>query len=161
MIAGTLFHYTLREILKGDEFSNAVFEVECSYEIGSWRIKGRADVVTDDAIYEFKFTRGTKFNKASPLYFAQVSAYCKMLEKDKGYLVLVDRDNFDVEVLEVTECDELWDIMLSDAQILIDHINNPRIPYYKSPCFDWECRNCVWNIVCYNLRGDADGAKLV
>jgi Domain of unknown function DUF83. len=153
MVAGKLMHIALKEVLSSDdEFSNAQFEVECSYDLGDWMLKGKADVVTDSAVYEFKFTRGAKHNRASALYFAQVCAYCKMLSRDRGYLVLVDRESFDVDVLEVSECDELWDVVLKDAMILLEHISSSRIPNYKSPCFEWECKHCAWRIVCSNLK---------
>jgi len=104
-----------------------------------WTLKGRADVVTDEAVFEFKFTKGAKYNLASTMYFAQLSAYLKMIGKQKGYLVLVDRETFNVDVLEVSEAEDLWNTVLQDANILIDHLQRGSIPIYKSPLADFEC----------------------
>jgi CRISPR/Cas system-associated exonuclease Cas4 (RecB family) len=154
MLQGKLFHVALEKVLKSDDsFADAEFEVECSYSLeNGWKLKGRADVVTSEAVYEFKFTKGTKYNQASTMYFAQLSAYLKMIQKPRGYLVLVDRETFDVQVLEVSEIDDLWNTVLQDANILIDHLQRGSIPIYKSPLFSWECQHCAWSIVCSNLR---------
>jgi CRISPR/Cas system-associated exonuclease Cas4 (RecB family) len=162
MLQGKLFHVALEKVLKSDEsFSSAEFEVECSHDLGNgWKLKGRADVVTDEAIYEFKFAKGTKYNQASTMYFAQLSAYLKMIGRQKGYLVLVDRGTFNVDVLEVSEIDDLWNVVLQDANILIDHLQRGSIPIYRSPLFSWECQHCAWNIICSNLREvKANGAS--
>ena len=152
MLQGKLFHVALERVLS-DDFADAEFEVECSYSLeNGWKLKGRADVVTDEAVFEFKFTKGTKYNQASTMYFAQLSAYLKMIGKQKGYLVLVDRETFNVDVLEVSEIDDLWNAVLQDANILIDHLQRGSIPIYKSPLFPWECSHCAWNIVCSNLK---------
>jgi CRISPR/Cas system-associated exonuclease Cas4 (RecB family) len=155
MLQGKLFHVALEKVLKSDDcFADAEFEVECSHDLGNgWTLKGRADVVTDVAIFEFKFTKGTRYNQASTMYFAQLSAYLKMIGKQRGYLVLVDRETFNVDVLEVSEIDDLWNAVLQDANILIDHLQRGSIPIYKSPLFSWECQHCSWNIVCSNLKG--------
>jgi CRISPR/Cas system-associated exonuclease Cas4 (RecB family) len=154
MIQGKLFHIALERVLKSDDgFADAEFEVECSHDLGNgWKLKGRADVVTDEAVYEFKFAKGTRYNQASTMYFAQLSAYLKMINRSKGYLVLVDRETFDVQVLEVSEIEDLWNAVLQDANILIDHLRRGSIPLYKSPLFSWECHHCAWNIVCSSLK---------
>jgi CRISPR/Cas system-associated exonuclease Cas4 (RecB family) len=166
MLQGKLFHIALEKVLSSDDcFANAEFEVECSCDLGNgWKLKGRADVVTDEAVYEFKFTRGAKYNQASTMYFAQLSAYLRMINRSKGYLVLVDRETFDVQVLEVSEIEDLWNAVLQDANILVDHLRRGSIPLYKSPLFSWECNHCAWNIICPNLKGvgvDGSGKELV
>jgi CRISPR/Cas system-associated exonuclease Cas4 (RecB family) len=154
MLQGKLFHVALEKVLKSDDdFADAEFEVECSHDLGNgWKLRGRADVVTDEAVYEFKFTKGTKYNQASTMYFAQLSAYLRMIQRPKGYLVLVDRETFNVDVLEVSEAEDLWNTVLQDANILIDHLQRGSIPIYKSPLADFECRHCAWSIICSNLR---------
>jgi hypothetical protein len=151
MVAGRLLHGMLGEVLLRDEEfgGDAEFEVSCVEELdGGWRLKGKADVVGSEAVYEFKFTRGIHFNRAEPAYVAQVSAYCFMLGKTKGYLVLVDRDSFDVKVFEVEPDEDLWRNMVQEAKVLVECVGRAEAPTLNSPRMGFECKNCVWRIVC-------------
>jgi CRISPR-associated exonuclease Cas4 len=158
-VLGKMLHYVLKDVLSADElFRDAKFEVECSAPIEGcqgWLLKGKADVVTSEAIYEFKFTKGEAFNKANPTYYAQVSAYCKMLNKAKGYLILVDRDKFIFNVLEASPDEDLWRNLLEEAKLLVEALAKDEIPTLNSPRFEWECKSCVWNVVCRSLKLEA------
>ena len=148
MVLGRLLHAVLKDVLV-KEFADAEYEKRCEYVLGEgWKLVGRADIVTGDAVYEFKFTRGLGFNKAEPAYAAQVSAYCFMLGKSVGYLVDVDRDTFDVQVLEVKPDEDLWKNMLNEASVLIDSVRKGEPPTLNSPRFGFECKQCAWRIVC-------------
>jgi len=154
MVAGKLFHALLKQVLEGDElFKNAEFEVECKEELGSgWVLKGRADVVAGDTVYEFKFTRGLNFNKAHPNYYMQVGAYCFMLGKPKGCLVLVDRESFDTQVLESEPDDDLWSNLKEEAKLLVSMVEKGEVPTLNSPRFDFECKNCLWDVICSKMN---------
>jgi hypothetical protein len=151
MTIGRLLHAVLQPVLShdGEFMTNASFEVECRHDLGGgWVLKGKADMVTYEAVYEFKFTRGAGFNKAEPIYLAQVSAYCFMTAKVKGYLVLVDRDSFEVRVFEVEPDEDLWNNMLQEAKVLIECVSRGEPPTLNSPRMGYECKHCVWSIVC-------------
>jgi CRISPR/Cas system-associated exonuclease Cas4 (RecB family) len=155
MVVGKLLHHALKDVL-GGAFNDAQFEVECSYPLGGgWLLVGKADMVTAGEVYEFKFTKGEAFNQANPAYYAQVSAYCKMLNKAKGYLILVDRDKFTFNVLEASPDEDLWGNMLEEAKLLIEALAKDEIPTLNSPRFEWECKSCAWNAVCRNLKTEA------
>jgi hypothetical protein len=79
---------------------------------------------------------------------AQVSAYCFMSGRGRGYLVLVDRDSFDVRVLEVEPDEDLWRSMLEEAKLLVECVAKGEPPTLNSPRMGYECRHCVWSIVC-------------
>jgi hypothetical protein len=150
MVVGRLLHAILQPVLSYDDgFAGAEYEVEYAYDLGGgWTLKGRADVASAEAVYEFKFTRGAGFNRAEPAYMAQVSAYCFMSGRGRGYLVLVDRDSFDVRVLEVEPDEDLWRNMLEEAKLLVDCVAKGEPPTLNSPRMGYECRHCVWSIVC-------------
>jgi hypothetical protein len=151
MVAGRLLHAVLEPVLaRGEPFAfNVEFEVEAGYDLGGgWSLKGRADAVSPEAVYEFKFVRGVGFNRAEPAYLAQVSAYCFLLGKTKGYLVLVDRDSFDVRVFECEPDEDLWNNMLQEAKVLIECVAKAEPPTLNSPRMGYECKHCVWSIVC-------------
>jgi hypothetical protein len=157
MVSGKLLHHVLRDVLPGDEvFRDAGFEVECSVPVEGcpgWVLKGKADVVTVDGVYEFKFMRGLEFNRASPAYYAQVSAYAFMLGKVKAYLCLVDRESWDIQVLEAEPDVDLWSNMQAEARLLVESLSRDEVPKLNSPRLgEWECENCAFHVVCKNLK---------
>jgi hypothetical protein len=157
MVAGRLLHAVLQPVLS-QFMVGAGFEVECSHDLGGgWTLKGKADVVTSEAVYEFKFTRGVGFNKAEPAYMAQVSAYCFMMGRVEGYLVLVDRDSFDVRVFSVEPDEDLWNNMLQEAKVLVDCVQRGEVPTLNSPRMGYECKHCVWSIVCDLAKREVEG----
>jgi CRISPR/Cas system-associated exonuclease Cas4 (RecB family) len=159
-VLGKLLHRVLRHVLSADElFKEAQFEVECSAPIEGcpgWVLRGKADVATSEAIYEFKFTKGLGFNKAHPAYFAQASAYAFMLKRAKAFLVLVDRETLGVQVLEAEPDADLWNNMLAEARILVESLGEDEIPSLNSPRLgDWECGSCPFRVICVNLKEGA------
>ena len=68
-VRGKLLHAALPKALV-DEFCGATFEVPCSYPVSDEvTLRGRADMVAGDTVYEFKFT--SPYSEATQLYFAQ------------------------------------------------------------------------------------------
>jgi CRISPR/Cas system-associated exonuclease Cas4 (RecB family) len=152
MVLGRMLHDVLELVLARDpSFGTAKFEVECSHDLGDgWVLKGRADCVVGDAVYEFKFTRSPDYNRAKVVYAAQVSAYCFMLGKVTGYLVLVDRERLDVQVLRLEPDEDLWRNMLDRAKLLIDSLEGD-VPTVDSPLFEWECKGCDFAPLCKKM----------
>jgi len=122
MIAGKLFHIALQEMFKNDEIlKGCQFEVECSYNLPrGWVLRGRADAILNDTIFEFKFTREPFFNEAKDMYYLQTSLYCKMLSKPKGFLIMIDRTRWVVDVITVEPKEQLWNETLQRVTKLID-----------------------------------------
>ena len=149
-----MLHDVLELVLSRDpSFAGARFEVECGHDLGNgWVLKGRADLVTDDAVYEFKFTRAPDYNRAKVVYAAQVSAYCFMLGRVVGYLVLVDREKLDVRVLRMEPDEDLWRNMVDRAKLLIDSLEGD-VPTIDSPLFSYECDHCDFRVLCKRMEG--------
>jgi len=154
MVLGRLLHDALPGLFFGSKrFLGARWEVECSHDLGNgWALKGRADCVTEDAVIEFKFTREPEFNPAKAMYYAQVSAYCFMLGKVKGYLVLIDRNSMKVKAYPCEPDEDVWKNMLDRARLLIDSLEGD-VPVNDSPLFEWECKHCPWSVICSKLKG--------
>jgi CRISPR/Cas system-associated exonuclease Cas4 (RecB family) len=141
--------------------NNAEFEVECQYELNAWKLRGRADAVTADAVYEFKFISSSRFDSPSPIisaYKMQTAAYCRLLKKRNGYLVLVDRETRESKKIPV-KVDFFWGIFLKHASNLIEHLRIGRIPEKDSPRFPFACKYCAWNIICEKLQSFQSGAR--
>lgn len=150
MIAGKINHLAIRflDIFSDDD----AFEVELTCELkDGYRLSGRADVITaKNVVYEFKFTKRLDSEELDPLYFAQANAYAVMAGCDRFYLVKVHRDTYDVKVLEGEASKEAFNALKQRAFLLIDCLKRNVIP--DGPERDWECRNCVYNVVCSNLK---------
>jgi hypothetical protein len=66
--------------------------------------------------------------------------------------VLVDRDSFDVRVFECEPDEDLWNNMLQEAKVLIECVGKGEPPTLNSPRMGYECKHCVWSIVCDLVR---------
>ena len=156
MVLGRMLHDVLELVLARDpSFASGRFEVECSHDLGNgWVLRGRADLVTDDAVYEFKFVRAPDYNRAKVVYVAQVSAYCFMLGRVVGYLVLVDRERLDVSALKLEPDEDLWRNVLDRARLLIESLEGD-VPVIDSPLWSWECGHCDFRVLCRRMEGGA------
>jgi CRISPR/Cas system-associated exonuclease Cas4 (RecB family) len=150
MIAGKLFHIALQEMFKNDEIlKDCQFEVECSYNLPrGWVLRGRADAILGDSIFEFKFTREPYFNEAKDMYYLQTSIYCKMLNKPKGFLIMIDRGRWVVDVITVEPEEQVWNETLQRVTKLIDLLEKRTLPKNESPRFKFECEHCEWRMFC-------------
>ena len=156
MVLGSIFHLSLSQL---DVFKDAKFEVPVSAELqNGYRLSGRADVVTEDAVYEFKFTRRLDSIELDPFYFAQANAYAVLLERPKFYLVKVQRTSFDVKVLESEADTNAFLVLKKRGSYLAECLENDEIP--NGPEAEWECTRCAYRVVCSQL-GDKDDVSKV
>jgi len=143
-IQGKELHRSLQDL-----FPDASFEVECQHELNGWVIKGKADIVTANAVYEYKFLKSLD-SPVIPAYKIQAAAYSKSLGKSECYLVLVNRKNQESKKIPV-KVDLYWKLFLKHASNLIEHLSTGKIPKQDCPRFFWACRNCIWRIICSEL----------
>lgn len=88
-----------------DQFS--YMDIEFNGWIKVWK-DGKAKPIRYDAydgtvVYDFK-TKKTELMSSVPYYndIAQMESYLRELEEDRGVIVYIDRENFDVREVEVT-----------------------------------------------------------
>jgi len=150
MVSGKIHHLALRHL---DFLDGAEFEVELEYELKrGYKLTGRVDAINVNlrTVYEFKFTKRIDSQELDPLYFAQANAYAVMAECPWFYLVKVDKNSFDVKVLEGEADANAFTAMEQRALQIVDCLENNVIP--PGPEREWECKNCVYNVVCSNLK---------
>jgi CRISPR/Cas system-associated exonuclease Cas4 (RecB family) len=152
MISGKIHHLAIEHLSIFGE--DARFEVELYHELrNGYRLSGRADVITNSTtVWEFKFTKRLNSHELDPLYFAQANAYAVMAECERFILVKVHRDSYDVKILEGTADKEAFEALKQRALMLIDCLEGNTIP--AGPELEWECKNCVYSIVCGNLKDE-------
>lgn len=147
-VIGKLLHLSLPKILKY-VLIDAKYEVSCGYHLkDGFLLKGRADAVTGDCVYEFKFS--TPYTEAKPFYVAQVNAYAKMLEKNEWVLVTIDKRTFDVEVLRSKTDEAGFKSVVERAETVIECLKKNMVP--SGPEFEWECKSCPYNIICVRWK---------
>jgi len=149
MVLGSLLHEVCEKLIK--DAIGAETEVECGYEFDGWRIVGRADLVTDDAVYDFKFVKYTENEDTLFEYSLQVNAYATMLNKEKYYVIFVNVTNGDVKAYEFKQLDALWQEFLDRARVIIDAVesNGDKLPPRTK--YQWMCRYCPYSFVCHRL----------
>ena len=152
MVAGKINHLAIKYL----DFFNPGdrFEVELIHELkDGYRLSGRADVITSEGyVYEFKFTKRLDSEELDPLYFAQANAYAYMANCAYFTVVKVHRDRYDVKTLAGETDEGAFNALKQRAIQLIDCLEQNVIP--QGPELEWECKNCVYNIVCSNLKDE-------
>jgi len=149
MIAGKIYHLAIRHL---NIFScRDSFEVELTDDLkNGYRMTGRADVITEKGVvYEFKFTKRLDSSELDPLYFAQANAYAVMAGCDRFVVVKVHRENYDVRVLEGGVDPRAYEALRQRAMQIVDCLESDEIP--SGPELEWECKNCVYNVICRKI----------
>lgn len=156
MILGRLLHYSLEQIIV-DVLDPDEYKIEPTYEIdlgNGWSILAQPDVEakrrTEKIIVEIKTTKLEK-RTMEAIYFAQLSCYVAFLNADLGLLVLFDRENCNVEVLEIKreECNTTLETIKQRAYTIIKYIENQVLP--PGPTFEFECKYCPYWSICKHL----------
>jgi CRISPR/Cas system-associated exonuclease Cas4 (RecB family) len=114
-----------------------------------WVLKGRCDAIACDVVYEFKFTRSISKAKENAGYYLQLQLYCYAFRAKKGYLVLIDRDTFDMEFVEVQPDAYVAEKLIDDAKYLCECLEKREAPEKLSPRFDGECEYCDYADLCF------------
>jgi CRISPR/Cas system-associated exonuclease Cas4 (RecB family) len=116
MIQGTLFHSFIPKIINAnkEKYPNPQYEVEgsidCEDEFGKFKIIGHCDVLLDDKILEFKYSK-----TIYPLnvgYLLQCNFYCELFKRPSCDLITVDKETFDVTCKEVKYDKESIDLII-------------------------------------------------
>jgi CRISPR/Cas system-associated exonuclease Cas4 (RecB family) len=152
MISGKIHHLAIQHL---DYFKLMTyeFEKELHHELkDGYTLSGRADAILADTVYEFKFTKRLDSEELDPLYFTQTNAYACMADCEYFVLVKVHRDSYDVKVLEGEADKDAFEMLKQRALMLIDCLEQNVIP--NGPELAWECKNCVYNIICSNLKDE-------
>lgn len=149
MIRGKIMHYALREM---PCFQGCKFELRISQPLRDrWKLLGHIDVYDPEnrEVYEFKFTDRIDNHTVDPFYFAQANAYAVIMDAQAFYLVKVNPNTFDVLVLDGEPDKDAFTALKDRALMIIECIESKQLP--PGPEQDWECRNCVYNVVCSRL----------
>jgi len=159
MITGTLFHELIPCAIKElDGVTNPKFEQECKTEItdefGTYTITGHSDVLCDEKVVEFKFTKIWKRKPISEYYFHQANAYAFLQDRGEYEVVVVDKDNLQIELFNgTTDKKKFEDVVLTNARLAWEAVNTG-IPPSVGPMYDWECKYCEFVTECKSKKTD-------
>jgi CRISPR/Cas system-associated exonuclease Cas4 (RecB family) len=146
-ISGRLLHEAFARNLQ--QSLPLFFEVGFAFGLeNGWVLRGRCDAIAGDAVYEFKFTRSIGKAKENAGYYLQLQLYCYAFRAKKGYLVLIDRETFDMEFVEIQPDIYVAEKLIEDAKYLCECLEKREIPKKLSPRFDGECEFCDYVELC-------------
>ena len=144
-IFGKLVHIALPEVLK-EAFQGAEFEVQCLYPLTDvWVLAGRADMVYNNEVFEFKFT--SMHNRAMPIYYMQANCYAVMLDLPRFHVVIIDRGKMRVEVVSGEASKSDFERIAEKAKELVAAVESGKPPH--GPELEWLCDNCPYRPVCF------------
>ena len=150
-LVGDIVHKGVQAVLQS--FFGARFEVEGEMVFDGVRIRGRADMLLDDRVVDFKFVRST-YRIPHAHHLLQVRVYMRMFGKPKGSLLYIATDR----VAEIDEDDEP-----SLAKPITDEELKMLLSGRSTPMHEqWECNYCVWSNVCSRMvsRGGGKAGEL-
>jgi len=150
MLSGLLFHEKLPLVFKDLVKGKVEFEVECVKDYRDYKIKGHADVVSDDTVYEFKFSASKLEGKLPLNYYLQSNAYACMLDKENYALVFVNSFTLESRVLSGKKDASAFKIIENSAKKIYECLKNDIVP--DGPAYEWECRFCNLKDVCEIIR---------
>ena len=129
IVEGLLIHRGLSSIF-GDSS-----EVEREVEVDGVKIRGRADLLLDDTIYEFKFSNIR--NGPHGHHILQLRIYLWLFNVKKGYLVYFTSDGIYEYMVEDP-------ISEDEVKELLRELQENKI----HPRHEWECRYCIYTTLC-------------
>lgn len=114
-------------------FEDAQFEVEAEKRFSFGLLRGRADVVLGDQVWEIKFTTSAPSPEPFRNHRDQLFLYMNLLGKSVGRLIYLSPDR----ILEYQYHVEVGDDF---AELLYNN--------WTSPKYDWECFGCPYRHYC-------------
>jgi len=156
MITGTLFHTMIPVALKDyPGITNPKFEQECRLDItdefGTYSIIGHSDVLCDEKVLEFKFTKLYKRKPVSEYYFYQANMYCYLQNRQEYEIITIDKDDLAVEIYSSNRDEDKYKEILENVKLTWQGLNKG-IPPEKGPMYDWECNYCPYQSDCRKER---------
>jgi len=140
-LVGDIIHKGIQAIFDGA--LDAKFEVDGEIVLNSAKIRGRADMLMEDRVVDFKFVRST-YRIPHLHHLLQVRLYMRMFNKPKGSLLYVATDR-------ITEIDETVEPCL--AKPMTDEEIVMLLTQKNAPMWaEWECSVCQFSPCCSKAR---------
>lgn len=155
---GNMMHEVLQNLYEKNE-DLIVVEPERRTQLcfDDFNITGHIDLYLMDKygkrmIYEFKTVNNIyyirKERKPNSTHIAQLMIYLKAERLEEGFLVYVDRRNFDMEIIKVKFDEKLYKSLIAKFRLIQEHMNNGTLPPMQAE--DWECKYCNFQEDCLN-----------
>jgi len=135
-VLGIVVHNTVQDVAKR---FNCEIEKEVEGEIAGIKVRGRADLVCDDAVIEIKTT-----TIHDQRHYFQLAIYASLLKKDKAYMLYVDRNTANITFFQI------------DIPFVLQFAIERLKAYYKAVIenklppkeYSQACKYCVYKSLC-------------
>lgn len=158
MLRGSLLHERLINFLSSHpDYKNAEYEKGVKvYENDDFIIKGRADIVHDGIVDEWKFGEkpASGWDMGIASYLAQASEYAYALKLKEARLYYVNLRTFEIWDWTIKPLEDVHHRIVDKAKRIYDNINNGIVPDWDSPIFKNECDQCSYSLICLNFLGE-------
>lgn len=137
-VFGIAIHNTVQDIAK--KF-NCEIEKEVNGKIEDIEVKGRADLVCDDSVIEIKTT-----TLHDQRHYFQLAIYTKLLNKNKAYMLYIDRETANITFFEV-DISFILPFAVERLKTYKDALLNNKLP---SKEYSQLCKYCIYKTYCDN-----------
>jgi len=142
-VLGNLVHdFLQKEVLSGES------EVPLVIETKGVKIKGRLDQVDDNFIYEIKSVSTLRFVKEQPQkhHVLQLMLYLKAFKREKGKIVYVEKNTFDIIEHEIVFDEKIYDEAVEGFVSVFQSMSKNALPDKTSE--EWACKHCLFKKEC-------------
>lgn len=157
MAMGKIIHHIIPEILPF-KTADLHFESKMNLYYNGFTLKGTADALDSDTVYEFKFSGMDKVTSSA---LAQANTYCGMSGRKKSSIFMINSGYnsgyYSVKnLLEVNRFDQgfdnehyamMLDILTKTHELIMSEKPDPD-EFPRSPSFVSECALCSFNKIC-------------
>ncbi|MHA1329789.1 MAG: PD-(D/E)XK nuclease family protein [Candidatus Hodarchaeales archaeon] len=140
---GNVFHWFLQSLFPENETERPV-----RLKFKEFNIIGRADLVHNGEIYEFKAVSSLP-SLPYEIHECQVEVYMRGLRKKTATIVYVKKTTFDTLEFQVQRDDLRWKEICLKVRKVVEALKNKVAP---EPNFSPSCRWCPYYSICRKLR---------
>jgi CRISPR-associated exonuclease Cas4 len=137
-LLGDIVHRGVYSIL-GELGVPATFEVEGEMEFQGLRIRGRADILTEDRVIDIKTAR-SDYGIPHTHHLLQVRIYMRMFNRPKGSILYITKDRI-AEISEAEEASLSKPVADEELRMILD---SQKVPMYE----EFECDYCPYSRAC-------------
>ena len=135
-VLGIAIHNTVQDVAKR---FNCEVEKEIQGEIAGVKVRGRADLVCDDAVIEIKTTA-----IHDQLHYFQPVIYATLLKKDRAYMLYVDRNTGNITFFQV-DISFILPFAIERLKAYHSAVVENKLPQKE---YSQACRYCIYKSLC-------------
>ena len=155
---GNLIHGLIQKL-----FGEVEIEQPAELKVAGMRIRGRADCIRKNKVYELKSVANLKYiDKPSPHHLAQINLYLKAFRKTAGEIAYIEKNKLNIKQFQVKFDSRIYEKTIQNFLRVYRALKSrqipPRLKDYKGTKENnykicWHCKYCNMLPECNKEKG--------